>query len=823
MRIALFPVAAVLCLVCPTEVAGQSFDTRITGVPAGFEDIAAPQKTVVDVYYGGRFLVSTLAEFSEQSIQFLAPREITSRIEGWVNPIEAADALEGPLPTHAEQRCARPFEDGCGVLHPSGIGVIFDIDRYQAEIFIAPDMLAAVDHSKPRYLPAGNSTQVTGVQNINLVLSGDAGHNVDSARYSLFGKTRVGMNDRFGFANLASTSNQGLLIDELGYHAGFGREYLEAGLFEFDPAVLRSADRDLLAGLRFGSDLKRMVNKEQIMSTPVDIFLNRRSRVSVFRDDRLIYAGFYEAGHQLLDTRRFPSGSYQIEIEIQDSAGITTREERLFVKSSLLPPPDHPLWSVAVGQTLQRANRQAFPSAKGSLQLRSSYRWRQTEWLGFGVAGAATETEAVGEFSGNIIQDTHSMGGEIYLGSTGAWGWSLRANARWSGGSLTVSSQTRTSATAAGTAPADGLLPDDLDNFSVFLSQRLGNTLLTGSWSSGSLSGVTRATRATLKVSRGIRIMRSHRATLTASLSRVDEDPQAGISIRWSGGLAGHRYGGAHEQVHFAERSSAPIVSTSAFSHWDGALADGSRWGANLNASAETAGEQLAVEGEYQGARGQTRAGLLHQFTAQDENTQFSLEHESSLVLGPDQTLGWGGARPAGAAVLVQTSGASEEAMDLVVNGRREFSMRPAQMAPLLLEPYQEYVVGVRDRGRSILRFTEGDQKVVLYPGDVKVLQWRADKMSVLLARVYTVRKHCLSGSALCMEWLEPLRDAAVSGTAEWARTTETGFLQAEVREGTPMLSAATGDGTCTMDLTQLRPTEGIVRAPVLVCRQLRR
>lgn len=811
-------VAAALCLTCGLAAAQPAFDTRVTGVPEGFEELTLAQKTSVDVFYGGRFLVSTLAEFTEDSIQFLEPHEITSLIEAWVDPAAATQAVGGPLPANEHRLCGRAFEEGCGELRPAQVGVIFDISRYRADLFVAPAMLQQVMPTKPRYLPPGTSEAVSAVQNVNMVVSGDGGGDAASRRYSLFGKTRVGRNDRFGFADLVSTSDQALLVDALGYHAGFGKHYVDIGLFEFDPGVLRSVNRDLLTGLRVGSDLQRMANREAVIATPVDIFLNRRGRVSVFRDGRLIYAGFYEAGHQLLDTTRFPSGSYQIEIETPDNSGNAFRETRLFVKSSLLAPPEHPLWSVAIGTTGSRSNDQVFPEQLDPLQLRSSYRWRQADWLGLGLAAAASEVDALAEVSANIVRSVYSLGGEVYLGARGAWGWSLRANRRWSGGNLTISKQVRQAPAETLTA-SPRLVSDELRNVSLFLSQRVGSTLLTGSLSRGSVAGVSREARATLKASRSVRLLRSHRARMSASFSTVDGDPQLGFSIQWTGGLAGHRYGASHEQVHFTKDTQRSISSTSAYSRWDGAMADGARWGSNLSATQDEAGEQAAFDGEYFGERGQARVGVLHRSFGGKAATQYSLAHETSVVLGPKWQFGWGGTRPEEAAVLVHADGIGEGALDLVVDGRRETSTRPHEQVPLLLAPYREYVIGVRDRGRSILDFAEGDQRVVLYPGDVKILRWTVSRMNVLLARVYRERKQCLSDRAFCLSGLEPLRNAVVTGASEWTQTTDSGFLQAEVAEQVMSLQARTADGECTIDLSRQPARDGIVRSSLLICR----
>lgn len=49
-------------------------------VPPGFENLLAPQTTQVDVYYGGAYLLATLATFTPNDITFLDPAAVAGKI-----------------------------------------------------------------------------------------------------------------------------------------------------------------------------------------------------------------------------------------------------------------------------------------------------------------------------------------------------------------------------------------------------------------------------------------------------------------------------------------------------------------------------------------------------------------------------------------------------------------------------------------------------------------------------------------------------------------------------------------------------------------------
>ena len=49
-------------------------------VPPGFEDLAGPQRSLVDIYYGSRFLGSQIATYTPQTIRLSDPAQIVRLI-----------------------------------------------------------------------------------------------------------------------------------------------------------------------------------------------------------------------------------------------------------------------------------------------------------------------------------------------------------------------------------------------------------------------------------------------------------------------------------------------------------------------------------------------------------------------------------------------------------------------------------------------------------------------------------------------------------------------------------------------------------------------
>ena len=802
-----------------TALANDEFRATVQGPPAGFESLLEPQITAVDVYFGGRFLVTSLAEFTDDTLRFLQPERIVESVGQWRDRALAADLLAQDLPTHDHLLCHGLQSPDCGTLVPETLGVIFDVTRFTAELFVAPQLLARPDTQAQRYLPEGESSQITAVQNINLLVSGDSEDNRNDIRYNLFGRTRAGRNDRFGFAEFASTDEQGLLVDELGYHHGWPDHSLDVGLFEQDPNTLRATGRDLMMGLRLARSLERLSNRERLIATPLEVFLPRRSRVNVFAEGRLIETGFYEAGYQLIETDGFPAGSYLVDIVAIDSAGVETREQRFFVKSALLAPPGEPLWQIALGSTGARATEQTLPAVEQDWQLRGDYRWRQTDWLGLGVAGAANRQEGLGELSASAITPWLSIGGELFASSRGASGWSLRGSARWRSSHLSLSTQRQS---ASSGEEDHRLVTQSLASHSAFFSQRWGNSLLGLSVTRSRQTDGTVSERRTLRLSQLVRLTHSNRLQLSASLSRIDDETQIGLSLQWLAGGARWRYGAAHERIHDDRGEQTSRHATSAYSRWDTSLEDGSRWNVNLGARTDDSGDELTLDTEHRATGGESRLGLAHRNLQGRNATQYTLGHQSSLTLGPDHSLRWGGLDRGLAAVLVNLETVEAGRVDVLVDGRRAVTTDTGRQVPLTLKPYREYVIDLRDRGTQLLQLQGGEQRVVLYPGDVKTVRWEVEAIHIVLARVYTTQRHCLPGQRYCLDLVKPLDSAPVLGTSGWAETTATGFLQAEIAAGTKRLEARDDAGPCWIDLEPLPERDGILRSEMLLCRPIR-
>ena len=89
-----------------------------TSIPAGFEDLSAPQTSLVDVFFLGQHVDVAMATFAPGSFAFVDPEAVVERLPQIARPGAATLALSGELEPNAALACGARSRPGCGVLQP---------------------------------------------------------------------------------------------------------------------------------------------------------------------------------------------------------------------------------------------------------------------------------------------------------------------------------------------------------------------------------------------------------------------------------------------------------------------------------------------------------------------------------------------------------------------------------------------------------------------------------------------------------------------------------------------------------------------------------
>jgi len=346
--------------------------------PPGFEDLVQPQTTDVDVYYAGQRVGNTLATFTPDSIEFSVPDEVVALIPHLINPTTVADALTGPLDPNTNQVCSNEIKRECGVITPAIAGVIFNESRFRVDVFVESLQLLPQAISSTKFLPKVTSPKFSSTNSISSSISGeddDVSYTVGANHIFSYGQTRLETQWNQSDSRDVSVENFSLQHDD----AGIAKEI---GFYNSDTRFNSfTNDLDVVGARIFGSTSTR-TDLEFSQATEIFLFLNSRSRVEVFRDERLIDGDFYEAGNQQLNTARLPSGSYPILVRTTGTAGDVNEEQFFFVKTAILPPADQALHYFELGILESDTSESVLPELSNSQYLRASTTRRLQNNLG---------------------------------------------------------------------------------------------------------------------------------------------------------------------------------------------------------------------------------------------------------------------------------------------------------------------------------------------------------------------------------------------------------------------------------------------------------
>lgn len=776
-------------------------------VPPGFEALMEPQETLVDVYFGNRLVLSTPARFTPDEITFLEPDALIGAMpqvkpEPWLLAV-----LSTPLDPHGDKVCVSEHQKECGLIEPKVAGVIFDEQRFRADLFIHPNYLDAPEALAPRYLPEPSESRWGGVQNLSFSHAGsDQGEN----NTSLFGRSLIGRGSQYGFANWVSTDEQSLSIDELGWQKNYLDHQLTVGLFQPNSDMLTVIDRQPIAGVGIARSLVRRQDLEAAFATSVEVFLSSRSRIEIYKDGRLYGSQVLEAGRRRLETARLPTGAYTLELRITDANGNTRLEEQFFVKSRRLAPQGETLWFAQLGQATAYARDQVLPEDRGTALLMSGVRQRFADRWGGGVAMAATGEDALLELSGDWFSRFAQVFASGFAGSEGDGGFTLRGSTRFRDWRFQFDSQrvwTEDPAVFDPERTAYRLLPRSVRRDSAEIWVPAGRGQLVFSHRRQRLGQAEEQTINSASYLHSFRVANSQVVNLSASLTANNGDNQILFGINW----LMTRPDWQHQASLGWVRDEAPGTEDGATAAWASAWNDRDRFDADLTLGAgvnfDPGRQSVLLNSEYGSRLGRGRADVVFNDSDQGGREMLtSVRYDTSLVIGDGAALG--GEQLNDSAVLLKLDGAEGALFDVLVNGNPEMVVKGNSASTLTLPAYQVHKIALRDRGTDFVDVDSAPRDVVLYPGNVAVLGWELQRVIVALGRLQDSEGNILSRARI-----------QGPGFDQLVFTDEDGYFQLELPESSlESLSVETASGRCNLELGVVEIQHGVARLGAVLC-----
>ncbi|MFK8017031.1 MAG: TcfC E-set like domain-containing protein [Gammaproteobacteria bacterium] len=778
----------------------ESFVQSASTPPPGFEDLAEPQMTLVDLYLGGRFKVATMARYDLTTIELLNPADVVTALSNLVDPQTVRNALSGPLPRNDQYLCANPAQTDCATLQPDVAGVTFDDSAFRVDLYLNPAQLAQQRLDTQRYLPAPTAHELSSVHQFNVALAGGGEQDgaFDLGATSLVAKGEHRLRSRYDI------SATGFSFSELSWqrdHAGYR---YEAGLFRSLGRHAAFIGEQDVVGVRAGTALDLRADLDSAQGTPMFLFLTQRSRVDVFRGDRLLYSRFYEAGNQQLDTSRLPDGAYDLRVRVRGDDGREREERYFFVRTGQLPPLDEHLAYFEAGALTRFADRSAATLEQG-IWLRSGLAKRFTNETGVDLevlhAGRTTTLQ------GGLFRfgSKWQMRTGLLLNLSGDRGLWLQGS--WQGERWTAGLDLRH------IGVGDGLRQEGRDLFTESVTQ-----------STFTLNAPVGTGRLTLRAqldergdgerSSGFGVSLAHplyhRPGLTLDLAadlasaRDDRLVQIGVQARFR---RDRRLTTVRPQVQYSagteQQQTRALLDARTTSQWQhdtlGQLTH------TAFAARDPQRTVLGTSMTTDSTRGRANGSI--QYASGDDGAQLSYSANARFgVTTQADGVALGGRHSETAALVIDIDELSDEARFSVVIDDQTVALASAGRRTLVaLQPYRSYDVRLVAHGDTYANIDQSTQDVTLYPGNVHTLRFAPRTV------------HVIVGQAVWPDGT-PVANARIDNVDGFAGTDDHGWFQVEVESLTPLRLVQEGRKTCEVSLAEAVADGGLTVLPATLC-----
>ncbi len=781
-----------LTLVLPASLYGATFTVNQTP-PPGFKDFSAAQTTRLDIHYGRKLMGSAMATFDVDHFEFSNPEHVAQLVGRFINdPKTISAALTGQINTHTEELCPIGQSLGCGVIRPKIVGIIFDESQFHVDLFIASAYLKTVDLQENEFLPPPEK-QISTINLLSAHLSGgdnsEKSQQIEIDSIIAYGRTHFSQRLSYNLEHDPEISKFLLTHsgNKLAYSAGTLRTRGLTSSLISNPQII---------GGRAAVSLLMHRNRSTFFGSPLVIFLGERSRVDLIYEGRIVRSSFYEAGNQIIDTTSLPNGSYSIELKISNSRGVRI-ENQFFTRSPIIPPKNNAAHFLEFGRLLEedRLTRSPKITNQNLVNFGSSFRLHdrvgaEIQWL----QSNFSETLMQAGITYLLPQFTQHAG--IFGSRSGAFGENYNFIFQRSNFSFTGIYRNLNKATWAADNTPDLLVISPGQYWEMGISGKLfGGSIILNYRNRKEDHSETE--NYLLSYRKSVFRSASMRADLTAEInSRAGEQSYSvGFNIgrtskhsRTSFSLGskenlqeGHQeFLNSHYSRHFIDSKKRNLTGT-AFS--------------SLNNITHTAGIGLNGMSEW----GAAAFDISQNFSHGDSPLTYSLDLGSAILSsGTSISLGASSRKTAGLIVEVNSDAIGD--FEVLVNDNVQTSFPAGRKTSVLLDPYQNYQIQIRDKGDALYKLDAAEKSVTVLPGNITHLSWDAHKVVVLVARAVD-------------DFGEPIANARFTNVTEFSTTDESGWFQIELAGEKTLILETADEAVWTLKVPRISENEEVMVA----------
>jgi Mat/Ecp fimbriae outer membrane usher protein len=780
-----------------STASSSSTSTTAEWVPPGFEDLNQPQVTEIDVFYGGYYLTSVLAQFNDTEVSILDRANLVENLINLKNPEAFDNLLKETMDAHAELLCYSDFQVDCGSLVPESVGIIFDRARLRLQLFISSELLLSGSDDQIRFLPASD----VGLSFLNQSAAYFSGQDASVETYNVFNNTLFAWGENRLSLRSNLISDEGLEVDTVAFMREFqGKDY-RAGLFRESANGFSFMTNERMAGVSFGSSLLTRTDLERSLGTEIELFFATRSRVEIYREGRLISTDYYNVGNHLLDTSTLPNGSYSIELKIIDAGGGITTEERFYSKTSRIAPADQPLYFLHIGRLRNEQDLNRLSRTGEDVLIRGGYNLRLGQSLGGSLGFSVVDDTSFVEAGLFKQGQNFELQANVAYEDTGAAGADLRFRYRHPNYNLTFNSRQ---------------VFNGIEDSQIGLDYRQYNSMLEVPTRLGYLSVFHRHVKRPLTgkdINTGLRFRTRSRpigaGNLTSSFELSSNDDEIVALLSFSYQL----------QENNKTSSYSPKLSySSQDSNRDSGLygAYESSWYLGEQSGNEY---QLSLRGDYDDQsslearfEADTRLGssdIVTRYNQENQQVEFSGRISTSYATN-GQMSGFGGKRRSESAFLIKVEGdtsiGTDAQFNVIINGVVRGQTRAGETLLLPVAPYETYEIELQSVGDTLVSLDSRIYRETMYPGNVVNLSWATQVINIAIGRLVDADG-------------EPMSNAVIRNVVGIAITDDAGYFQAEVEQGLSSFEVQKGLNNCSAEFENPQVSTTVFSLGTLVCR----
>ncbi|MGI9275297.1 MAG: CS1-pili formation C-terminal domain-containing protein [Endozoicomonas sp.] len=783
--------------------------------PPGFEQLARPQKTLVDVYYGDRFLLSTLATYTPTGIELENPDTVVKLISDIRQPEVISKALSDVLPTNTEFLCDTPSRVDCGTLEPEVAGVLFDESRFRLDLFINRRFLELHPFSHGKYLPSSDSDLAL-LQNFSGLLSGTEPESGGfSSNYTLYGHSFFSRGENHLEFGWDLSRDRRMSVNTLLAEREYEGACYRLGLIRSSGFGLTFSPSQTLLGGYWANSENTRIDQSLTQGTPLIVFLPVRGRVDILKDGRLIASFSQEAGNQQLDTSGFPMGAYDLVVQVRnESGGLISEETRFFAKQLQLPPEQELQYFVEAGQVTETTESQVLPELKSDFLFRGGINYRLLDNMAGTLSAAASQRQALLEGGVFYLHPYFELSPGLMISSHQHYGLRLNAQAQWQALSAYLSylqfwrdhpEQNRDAFFLPNEAFRQLSLSVNCPLKAGHLYARFNNSdrnqQSEDRYSLGYrltiFRDISNSVELRLDYSFADSFSGSNQTGLAAIEWRFDSRRQSG---NW-------RYQVTPEYYHDQSGNNPGQGSRlRVAADYDNLGLSGALFEARTEAEKSADRHSLGGRMRYLSHYGQAGIDVRHVEAKTGQSTGYSANFATSIITNGQLTT-FGGNTIENSTLAVEVSGVQDNhRFDVYVNGYRRDYVSAQAPSLINLPAYHTYHVSLQPTGEAVYALDENERRVTLYPGNVVSLKYQVKLMIVVFGRVWD-------------EQGKIIQNAAIEGARGVAVSDQYGLFQAEVLVGTHHLLVEADNRRCHLDLEGMEPGQPFVNLGDIVCK----